>query len=152
MSKDVAKSVFYCLYALQHRGQESAGIATTDGLQTHFHKEMGLVPEVFNEEVLKRLKGHMGVGHVRYSTTGDSKVANAQPLVVRYRGGSITLAHNGNLVNAAELRSRREEDGVVFRRLLIRVIVNLISPVFSASIVNAIERDHGHDQRRYTLM
>jgi amidophosphoribosyltransferase len=153
VSKDVAKSVFYCLYALQHRGQESAGIATTDGLQTHFHKEMGLVPEVFNEEVLKRLKGHMGVGHVRYSTTGDSKVANAQPLVVRYRGGSITLAHNGNLVNAAELRSRLEEDGVVFQTTIdSEVIVNLIARFSSEGIVNAIERTMDMIRGAYTLV
>ncbi|NMA34506.1 MAG: hypothetical protein GX940_08165, partial [Clostridiaceae bacterium] len=153
VSKDVAKSVFYCLYALQHRGQESAGIATTDGLQTHFHKEMGLVPEVFNEEILKLLKGHMGVGHVRYSTTGDSKVANAQPLVVRYRGGSITLAHNGNLVNATELRSRLEEDGVVFQTTIdSEVIVNLIARFSSEGIVNAIERTMDMIRGAYTLV
>ncbi len=152
-AKDVARSVYYCLYALQHRGQESAGIATTDGLQTHFHKEMGLVPEVFDEDILKQLKGYIGVGHVRYSTTGDSKVANAQPLVVRYRGGSITLAHNGNLVNAAELRHRLEEDGVVFQTTIdSEVIVNLIARFSSEGIVGAMERAMDLIRGAYTLI
>lgn len=140
-SEEVAKSLYYGLYALQHRGQESAGIATNDGLHTQFHKEMGLVPEVFNEAVFKRLKGHIGIGHVRYSTTGDSNVVNAQPLVVRYRGGNIALAHNGNLINAAKLRDRLEESGVVFQTTIdTEVIVNLIARFSSDGIVNAIER------------
>lgn len=152
-TKDVAKSVYYCLYALQHRGQESAGIATTDGIQTYFHKEMGLVHEVFNEGILNRLKGNMGVGHVRYSTTGDSKVANAQPLVVRYRGGCITLAHNGNLVNAAELRHSLEEDGVVFQTTIdSEVIVNLIARFSSEGIVGAMERAMDMIRGAYTLI
>jgi amidophosphoribosyltransferase len=153
LSGDAAKSLYRCLYSLQHRGQESAGIAAADGRQIHFHKEMGLVPEVFNEEILKGLKGHIGIGHVRYSTTGDSKVANAQPLAVRYRGGSIALAHNGNLVNAAELRDRLEEDGVVFQTTIdTEVIANLIARFSSKGIVNAIEGTMDMIRGAYTLV
>jgi len=152
-AEDVAKSLYYCLYALQHRGQESAGIATNDGFHTCSHKEMGLVPEVFSEQVLKGLKGHKGIGHVRYSTTGDSKVANAQPLVVRYRGGSIALAHNGNLVNAASLRSRLEDNGVVFQTTIdSEVIANLIARFSGDGIVNAIQRAMDMIQGAYTLV
>jgi len=152
-SKDVAKSLYYCLYALQHRGQESAGIAANDGLHTNFYKEMGLVPEVFSEEILKGLKGHKGIGHVRYSTTGDSKVTNAQPLVVRYRGGSIALAHNGNLVNAAQIRERLEEEGVIFQTTIdSEVIVNLIARYSSDGIISAIERTMEMIKGAYALV
>jgi amidophosphoribosyltransferase len=153
ISKDAAKSLYYCLYALQHRGQESAGIAVTDGNNTVSHKEMGLVPEVFNEEILKRLKGSKGIGHVRYSTTGDSCVTNAQPLTVRYRGGSIALAHNGNLVNTEELKSRLEEDGTVFQTTIdSEVIANLIARFSGDGIIHAIERTMDMIKGSYTLV
>lgn len=102
--EDVAKLTYFGLYALQHRGQESAGIAAFDGEQVHVYKEMGLVSQVFNEAILATLPGDMAVGHTRYSTTGSSRVANAQPAVVQTRLGSLALAHNGNLVNTGELR------------------------------------------------
>jgi amidophosphoribosyltransferase len=102
--EDVAKLTYFGLYALQHRGQESAGIATFEGERVHLHKEMGLVSQVFNEAILAELPGDMGVGHTRYSTTGSSRVANAQPAVVQTRLGVLALAHNGNLVNTGELR------------------------------------------------
>ncbi len=138
---NIAKMIYYALYALQHRGQESAGIATNNGLRTHYHKAMGLVPEVFNDETLKRLPGHIGIGHVRYSTSGESYAENAQPLVVRYRGGSIALAHNGNLVNAFLLRRRLEDDGVVFQTTIdSEVLVNLIARYSNEGIQYAIER------------
>jgi amidophosphoribosyltransferase len=153
ISKDAAKSLYYCLYALQHRGQESAGIAVTDGNNTVSHKEMGLVPEVFNEEILKRLKGSKGIGHVRYSTTGDSCVTNAQPLTVRYRGGSTALAHNGNLVNTEELKSRLEEDGTVFQTTIdSEVIANLIARFSGDGIIHAIERTMDMIKGSYTLV
>jgi len=101
---DVAKFTYFGLYALQHRGQESAGIATFDGDQIHLHKEMGLVSQVFNEGVLHKLPGTLAVGHTRYSTTGSSRVVNAQPAVVETVLGSLALAHNGNLVNTPSLR------------------------------------------------
>lgn len=103
--EDVAKLTYFGLYALQHRGQESAGIATFDGDgQVHCHKDMGLVSRVFNETILAQLPGEMAVGHNRYSTTGSSHVCNAQPALVETRLGTLALAHNGNLVNTRELR------------------------------------------------
>jgi amidophosphoribosyltransferase len=102
--EDVAKLTYFGLYALQHRGQESAGIATFDGEKVYLHKEMGLVPQVFNEAILNQLPGTLAVGHTRYSTTGSSRVVNAQPAVVETRLGSLALAHNGNLVNTPQLR------------------------------------------------
>ena len=107
--EDVAKLTYFGLYALQHRGQESAGIATFDGEEVHLHKEMGLVSQVFNEKVLSRLPGQLAVGHTRYSTTGSSLVANAQPAVIQTRLGTLALAHNGNLVNTGELRSELQK-------------------------------------------
>jgi len=102
--EDVAKLTYFGLYALQHRGQESAGIATFDGNQVHLHKDMGLVSQVFNEAKLGHLPGTLAIGHTRYSTTGSSRVVNAQPAVVETIAGPIALAHNGNLVNTPALR------------------------------------------------
>jgi amidophosphoribosyltransferase len=127
---DVSRLTYYALYALQHRGQESAGIAVNtagEGYIKH-HKAMGLVPEVFNEKVLNDLKGKSAIGHVRYSTTGASLIENAQPMVVKYKNGQMALAHNGNLVNAAEIRDRLEEEGTIFQSTIdSEVIANLIS-------------------------
>ncbi len=102
--EDVAKMTYFGLYALQHRGQESAGIATFAGDDVHLYKDMGLVSQVFNEGVLSKLEGNIAVGHNRYSTTGSSRAVNAQPAVVQTRLGALALAHNGNLVNTGELR------------------------------------------------
>jgi amidophosphoribosyltransferase len=107
--EDVAKLTYFGLYALQHRGQESAGITVFDGDQIHCHKDMGLVSQVFKEEILKKLAGKIGVGHVRYSTTGSSLKVNAQPAVINTRLGHLALAHNGNLVNTIELRQELEK-------------------------------------------
>ncbi len=104
--ENVARLAYFGLYALQHRGQESAGIATFEGDKVHCHKDMGLVSQVFNEAILQRLPGTMAVGHTRYSTTGSSLRKNAQPAIVKTQLGSLALAHNGNLVNAVELRER----------------------------------------------
>ncbi|MFM2314901.1 MAG: hypothetical protein RLZZ04_4177, partial [Cyanobacteriota bacterium] len=101
---DVAKLTYFGLYALQHRGQESAGIATLHKGDLYCHKDMGLVSQVFNEEILGQLPGEIAVGHTRYSTTGSSLKENAQPVVLDTRLGKLALAHNGNLVNAVELR------------------------------------------------
>ncbi len=102
--EDVAKLTYFGLYALQHRGQESAGIATFDGDEVHLHKEMGLVSQVFNETILNKLPGTLAVGHTRYSTTGSSRVVNAQPAVLQTKRGALALTHNGNLVNTSALR------------------------------------------------
>jgi amidophosphoribosyltransferase len=102
--EDVATMTYFGLYALQHRGQESAGIATFEGEQVHLHKDMGLVSQVFSESILSYLPGSIAIGHTRYSTTGSSRKVNAQPAVVETRLGSLALAHNGNLVNTPSLR------------------------------------------------
>ena len=102
--EDVAKLTYYGLYALQHRGQESAGIATSDGSRLLVYKDMGLVSQVFDERSLASLRGHLAVGHCRYSTTGGSTWENAQPTLGGHSDGTVALAHNGNLINSAELR------------------------------------------------
>ena len=115
---DVAPSVYYGLFALQHRGQESCGIAVTDTYgkrKVHFRKGLGLVNEVFDEEELGKLKGNLGVGHVRYSTAGGTRAENAQPLVLNYVKGTLVIAHNGNLTNAIELRHELEYTGAIFQ-------------------------------------
>ena len=112
---DVATSTYFALYALQHRGQESCGIAVNDDGVINCYKNLGLVPEVFNKDALEKLgQGTMAVGHCRYSTTGNSNAINAQPLVVRHCKGTMALAHNGNLVNAPELRKQLELNGAIF--------------------------------------
>ena len=114
---DAAALTYFGLYALQHRGQESAGIVTTSGSKSKFklHRGMGLVSQVFNENTLKELNGSRAVGHVRYSTTGSSNLVNAQPLVVDCARGQLAVAHNGNLVNAGVLREELENDGAIFQ-------------------------------------
>lgn len=116
---DVARAIYYGLFALQHRGQESCGIAVSDTEgpkgKVAAHKGMGLCNEVFTPEVLEGLKGNIGVGHVRYSTAGSSTRENAQPLVLNYVKGTLGLAHNGNLVNAPELRHELEYTGAIFQ-------------------------------------
>ncbi len=104
----LAKSIYYGLYALQHRGQESGGIVVSNGTELKAHLGMGLVPQVFNEETLDELRGTIAVGHVRYSTSGTSHINNAQPIVQESPYGPIALAHNGNLVNYEDLRTELE--------------------------------------------
>ncbi len=112
---NAAELTYYGLYALQHRGQESAGIVACDGQQFRVHKGMGLVSQVFKGKVLHELVGKMAVGHTRYSTTGSSNIGNAQPLTVDCAKGKIAIAHNGNLTNAAALREELEERGSIFQ-------------------------------------
>ncbi len=109
---DVARVTFFALYALQHRGQESAGIATSDGISAAVYKEMGLVAQVFNESNLSKLEGHLGVGQTRYSTTGSSHLRNAQPYLIETMHGPLGVGHNGNLTNAPQLRTNLLERGV----------------------------------------
>jgi len=112
---DASKLTYLGLYALQHRGQESAGIVSYDGDKTYEYVNMGLVSEVFNEECLNRLKGYLAIGHVRYSTTGPSILRNAQPFLVHHLGKGFAIAHNGNLINAYTLRKKLEEEGAIFQ-------------------------------------
>jgi len=111
---NAAELSYYGLYALQHRGQESAGIVTCDGKQFHAHKGMGLVPQIFKGDILHSMVGRMAIGHTRYSTTGSSHLMNAQPLTVDCARGQIAIAHNGNLTNAARLRDELESRGSIF--------------------------------------
>ncbi|WP_348304506.1 amidophosphoribosyltransferase [Methanothrix sp.] len=109
-----AKSIYYSLYALQHRGQEAAGISVHDGKSIRTHRAMGLVSEVFDDAQIALLRGHVGIGHVRYATSGRSCIENSQPLLVKYKDGAIATAHNGNLVNSTQLREQLEEAGDIF--------------------------------------
>jgi amidophosphoribosyltransferase len=113
-SKTAALQIYYSLYALQHRGQESTGITVYNGGSTHSMKGMGLVPEVYAREDIAKLVGHVGIGHVRYSTTGHSRIENCQPLIVNYKSGTVAIAHNGNLVNGHDLRDELESEGRIF--------------------------------------
>lgn len=112
---NAAELTYYGLYALQHRGQESAGIVASDGCELRAHKGMGLVSQVFDKNALNSLTGHVAIGHVRYSTTGSSNIRNAQPLMVDCACGQIAIGHNGNLTNAARLRAELEEQGSIFQ-------------------------------------
>jgi len=114
-AEDPAQLIYLGLYALQHRGQESAGIVVSDGTDVKAHKSMGLVSDVFKEGVIEKLKGNMGIGHVRYSTTGSSMLRNAQPFLVEQIDRIFALAHNGNLVNVAKLRRKLESRGAIFQ-------------------------------------
>jgi amidophosphoribosyltransferase len=125
---EAANLAYLGLYALQHRGQESAGIVATDGEKLRSVREMGHVNDIFTADRLKDLPGNAAIGHVRYSTAGDSSKRNAQPIAVDYAGGSVAVGHNGNLVNAVELRERLEADGSIFTTTSdTEVIVHLIA-------------------------
>ncbi len=123
-----SKLAYLSLYALQHRGQESAGIASSNGERVQLHKSMGLVSDIFNGDVLARLPGSISIGHTRYSTTGDSALLNAQPIMVECNKGKIALAHNGNIINALEVRAQLEQAGSIFQTTSdTEVIVHLIA-------------------------
>lgn len=125
---EASNLVYLGLYALQHRGQESAGIVSSNHRQLHHYRQMGLVSEVFTKEILKRLSGRSAIGHVRYSTAGSSELKNAQPFVVDYHRGSLAIAHNGNLINAPLIKSELESKGSIFQSNMdTEVIVHLIA-------------------------
>ncbi|MDR2017466.1 MAG: amidophosphoribosyltransferase [Syntrophobacterales bacterium] len=126
--KDAPNITYLGLHALQHRGQESAGIASTDGSAILFHRETGLVSDIFNESVLKRLNGISAIGHVRYSTAGSRNINNAQPLVMEYSKGFIAVAHNGNLTNARIIKEELENYGSIFQSSTdTEVIIHLVA-------------------------
>src|SRR5574337_114525 len=112
---DAANLTYLGLYALQHRGQESAGIVSTDGKAMHSQKAMGLVADIFTEERIKTLPGHAAIGHNRYSTAGGSFSVNIQPILVNFALGGLAIAHNGNLVNAGILKAELEAYGSIFQ-------------------------------------
>src|SRR5579859_8069863 len=138
---NAAQLTYYGLYALQHRGQESAGIVTCDNGQFHEHKGMGLVSQIFSGEALDHLTGPMAIGHTRYSTTGSSHLRNAQPLTGNCRRGKIAIAHNGNLTNAAKVRDELEDSGLMFQTTVdSEIILNLLAqPTLGGHENNLIE-------------
>ncbi|HEX2952389.1 MAG TPA: amidophosphoribosyltransferase [Bacillota bacterium] len=138
---DASGLTYLGLYALQHRGQESAGMVISDGHRVAIHKEMGLVSRVFNPDILAKLSGRIGIGHTRYSTTGSSYLANAQPLLVRCSKGVLAVAHNGNLVNADALRKELEDQGSVFQSTNdSEVIINLIARYSKDTLEDSIKK------------
>jgi len=144
---DVARLAFFGLYALQHRGQESAGIAVSDGGSIVCHREMGLLSSIFDEEILARLQGYIAVGHTRYSTTGSSVVVNAQPLLERAPFGDLALAHNGNLTNTDELRDSLQPETTLHAssdsEVLAKAIVQAPGGDMVARIRNVMTRASG---------
>src|SRR5216110_1679602 len=125
---EAEKLAYLGLHALQHRGQESAGIVSSNGLTLQLHRSMGLVADIFTEDVLSKLHGTLAIGHTRYSTAGDSALLNAQPILVQSNKGAIAVAHNGNLVNATAIRARLESQGSIFQTNSdTEVIVHLIA-------------------------
>jgi amidophosphoribosyltransferase len=145
---DAANLSYLGLYALQHRGQESAGIATLDGGEIHIEREMGYVADVFDEARLSRLPGRTAIGHVRYATAGGSLLSNAQPIVFATGRGPLALAHNGNLVNAREIRRRLEEAGSLFTttsdsEVFLHLVARSRAATLTAAIAEALSEVHG---------
>lgn len=152
---DVSSTIYYGLFALQHRGQESCGIAVNNNRDISYHKDMGLVNDVFNEDILSKLQGTMAVGHVRYSTTGESLRENAQPLVLRYVKGNIALAHNGNLVNKGDLEKELSISGAIFQTTTdTEMIAYMIAKqrLAAGSIEAAVERTIAHLAGAFSLI
>src|SRR5580700_4620986 len=136
---EASKLAYLSLYALQHRGQESAGIASSNGEIVRLHKSMGLVSDIFNADVLSRLPGSISIGHTRYSTTGDSALLNAQPIMVECNKGKIALAHNGNIINALEIRAQLEQAGSIFQTTSdTEVIMHLIARSREQALADAM--------------
>ena len=136
---NVSNIIYYGLYALQHRGQVSTGIAVNNNGFVDYFKDLGLVHEVFPKETMERLRGNIGIGHIRYATTGDTTTVNAQPLVVGYRKGALALAHDGAVVNFEKLRDGLEDQGAIFQSELdTEVIANLIARYHKDNIEDAI--------------
>lgn len=150
---DAANLTYLGLYALQHRGQESAGIVSTDGKKLHSEKSMGLVADIFTEDRIKRLPGHIAIGHNRYSTTGESASINIQPIRVNFALGSLAIAHNGNLVNAGLLKDELEAYGSIFQSTMdSEVIIHLIAQSRMATIHERIVEALSHVQGSYSLL
>ena len=142
------------LYALQHRGQESAGIAVSNGEIIQMHKAMGLVAEAFeNGAALEHLKGHIAIGHNRYSTTGNSQILNAQPILIKYKRGQLASAHNGNLINVGTLRMMMEEDGSIFQSTSdSEIVVHLVARSHEETVPEMIADALGQVEGAYSFL
>ncbi len=151
--EDAAAKAYYALFALQHRGQESAGIAVSDGRILNAHVGMGLVGEVFGGRVLRQLEGMGAIGHNRYSTTGSSHAGNAQPLLQEFSGGQVAIAHNGNLINAGLLKDQFEESGHIFHTTTdTEVIFHLLAQPNHAQKPDPLSASLEHLQGAYSLV
>ncbi|MGB6544175.1 MAG: amidophosphoribosyltransferase [Candidatus Acidiferrales bacterium] len=145
---EAAKLAYLSLYALQHRGQESAGIVSSDGQHLHSHRQMGLVQDVFQPEVLAGLKGTLAIGHTRYSTAGDTSLANAQPIVIDCNKGPLAVGHNGNLTNALECRRRLEHRGSIFQttsdtEVIVHMVARSAARNLSGALSDALQQVEG---------
>ncbi|MEI7894892.1 MAG: amidophosphoribosyltransferase, partial [Myxococcales bacterium] len=150
---EAANLTYLGLHALQHRGQESAGIVTSDGENLYAHRAMGLVHDAFKQEQLARLPGRAGIGHVRYSTAGGSHLKNAQPIAVDWARGSLAVCHNGNLTNAEEIREELEDRGSIFQSDSdTEVIVHLVAGSKEVAIEDRISEALGRVQGAYSLL
>jgi len=146
--KDAYQTLYFSLFGLQHRGQESCGIVISDGKNIYQKKGMGLVYDVFLSENSNELKGYYGIGHVRYSTTGSSKVENTQPFVADYKGKTYAIAHNGNLTNSYQLRKKLEENGTIFQttmdtEIIMHLIVKSKKDTFEGKLIDAVLKLEG---------
>src|SRR6056297_1107405 len=151
--RDAARPLYYSLYALQHRGQESAGIVTHDGFQQHSHVEMGLVGDAFSEDDIAGLSGSTGIGHVRYPTAGSVDASCAQPFSVSFKSGSLALSHNGNLVNADEIRGELAGLGHAFTSDGDTEVIahDLARNLLEEDLVRAVKRTMGRIHGSYSL-
>ena len=150
---EASNIAYLALYSLQHRGQESAGIVSADGRKMYSHRAMGLVQDVFNESILQQLPGHLAIGHVRYSTSGHTLLKNAQPFAMESHRERLAVAHNGNLVNAREIREELEERGAIFQSTMdTEVIVHLMAMVRSDNLLDKIAYALSRIQGAYSLV
>ena len=150
---EAAKLAYLGIYALQHRGQESAGIAAADGLEVRNHRALGLVQEIFTPEVISRLPGSAAIGHTRYSTAGDTTLINAQPIMIDCNKGKLALGHNGNLTNALELRRKLEHRGSIFQTTSdTEVIVHLVARSAARNLPGAFAEALGQVEGAYSLL
>src|SRR3989338_2198985 len=150
---EAANLAYLGLYALQHRGQESAGIISSDGKKLHAHREMGLVADIFDEAALQKLPGRSAIGHVRYSTAGETALRNSQPITVDYSRGALSVAHNGNLVNAQKIRAELEAHGAIFQSTMdTEIIIHLIAQSTKSSLLDRIADSLKQVKGAYSLV
>lgn len=150
---EASKYLYFGLYSLQHRGQEAAGMAVFDGKRIREYKNLGLVSEVFSERILQELPGEIGIGHVRYSTTGSSTLQNAQPFCVSFARKTLALAHNGNLVNAETLRCELEEEGHIFQTTMdSEVIMHLVVKHLKEGLISAVNKTMKKIRGAYSVL
>jgi len=151
--EEAAKLTYFGLYALQHRGQESAGMVVSDGKCVLEHKAMGLVPDIFDEEILERLKGNVSLGHVRYSTTGSSLLVNAQPFRIQYAGKTLAIAHNGNLLNSRQIRTELENNGSIFQTTMdTEIVLHLVAKSMKKGLEQAMVQTMKQVRGAYSMV